>query len=105
VVMVSSKVEEVDRVLSFELGADDYITKPFSVREMVLRVRAVLRRAGAIAPVAGLERRHERAAIPERRPKAVGPIHVDPDAHRARLDATELALTLHEFRLFVGSRD
>ncbi len=47
VVMLTARGEEVDRVVGFELGADDYVTKPFSVRELVLRVRAVLRRSGA----------------------------------------------------------
>ncbi len=86
VVMLTAKGEEVDRVVGFELGADDYVTKPFSVRELVLRLKAVLRRAGA-------------AKGSERPPEAVGPIRVDVDAHRAFVDGNEIQLTPLEFRL------
>jgi two-component system phosphate regulon response regulator PhoB len=87
VVMLTAKGEEMDRVVGFELGADDYVTKPFSVRELILRVRAVARRAGATA------RGGERA------PEAVGPIRVDVDAHRCTVDGAEVQLTALEFRL------
>jgi two-component system phosphate regulon response regulator PhoB len=87
VVMLTAKGEEVDRVVGFELGADDYVTKPFSVRELVLRVKAILRRA---APGG-------RAA--ERPPESVGPIRVDVEAHRAWVDGAEVQLTPLEFRL------
>jgi two-component system phosphate regulon response regulator PhoB len=86
VVMLTAKGEEVDRVVGFELGADDYVTKPFSVRELVLRLKAVLRRAGA-------------ARASERPPEKVGPIRVDVDAHRAFVDGAEVQLTPLEFRL------
>ena len=86
VVMLTAKGEEVDRVVGFELGADDYVTKPFSVRELVLRLKAVLRRSGA-----------GRGA--ERPPERVGPIHVDVDAHRAYVDGGEIQLTPLEFKL------
>jgi two-component system phosphate regulon response regulator PhoB len=86
VVMLTAKGEEVDRVVGFELGADDYVTKPFSVRELVLRLKAVLRRAGA-------------ARTTERPPESVGPIRVDVDAHRAFVDGAEIQLTPLEFRL------
>ncbi len=85
VVMLTAKGDEVDRVVGFELGADDYVTKPFSVRELVLRLKAVLRRAGAGAS--------------ERPPESVGPIRVDVDAHRAFVDGEEIQLTPLEFRL------
>jgi two-component system phosphate regulon response regulator PhoB len=85
VVMLTAKGEEVDRVVGFELGADDYVTKPFSVRELVLRLKAVLRRA---APRAS-----------ERPPERIGPIRVDVDAHRAYVDGAEIQLTPLEFRL------
>jgi two-component system phosphate regulon response regulator PhoB len=87
VVMLTAKGDEVDRVVGFEVGADDYVTKPFSVRELVLRVKAVLRRSGAGA----------RAL--ERPPEEVGPIRVDVDAHRAFADGQEITLTPLEFRL------
>ncbi len=86
VVMLTAKGEEVDRVVGFELGADDYVTKPFSVRELVLRLKAVLRRAGA-----------GRATEPPR--ERVGPIRVDVEAHRAFADGVEMDLTPLEFRL------
>jgi two-component system, OmpR family, phosphate regulon response regulator PhoB len=85
VVMLTAKVEEVDRVVGFELGADDYVTKPFSVRELVLRVRAILRRAGAAAG--------------ERPPDRLGPIRIDLEAHRAYVHEQEVELTPLEFRL------
>jgi two-component system phosphate regulon response regulator PhoB len=84
VVMLTAKGEEVDRVVGFELGADDYVTKPFSVRELVLRLQAVLRRAGRPAEAA---------------PQMVGPIRIDVDAHRAFVAEGEIPLTPLEFRL------
>jgi two-component system phosphate regulon response regulator PhoB len=86
VVMLTAKGEEVDRVVGFELGADDYVTKPFSVRELVLRLKAVLRRAGG-GP--------SREQLRER----VGPIRVDAAAHRAFAEGVEIELTPLEFRL------
>src|SRR5512139_1113899 len=86
VVMLTAKGEELDRVVGFEVGADDYVTKPFSVRELVLRLKAMARRAGG-----------GRAA--ERPPEAIGPIRVDVDAHRAFVDGAEIQLTPLEFRL------
>ncbi len=90
VMMLTAKGEEVDKVVGFELGADDYVTKPFSVRELVLRVRAVLRRAGGTGQ-----------ASSERAPDAVGPIRVDVEAHRAYVGDEEVVLTPLEFRLLV----
>jgi two-component system phosphate regulon response regulator PhoB len=86
VVMLTAKSGEVDKVVGFELGADDYITKPFSARELVLRVRAVLRRRAGATPG-------------ERPPRAIGPIEVDVEAHRAYVAGEELTLTALEFRL------
>ena len=86
VVMVTAKGEEIDRVVGFELGADDYVVKPFSVRELLLRVRAVLRRSESAHPAAVF---------------STGPLKVDRDAHRAWLEGQELALTALEFKLLV----
>jgi len=86
VVMLTAKGEEVDRVVGFELGADDYVTKPFSVRELVLRLKAVLRRAGG-------------GRIQERPREQVGAIRLDVEAHRAFVDGAEVQLTPLEFRL------
>jgi two-component system, OmpR family, phosphate regulon response regulator PhoB len=86
VVMVTAKGDEVDRVVGFELGADDYVTKPFSVRELVLRLRSVLRRAGP-------------GHASDRMPQSLGPIRVDVDAHRCFVDGAEVELTALEFKL------
>jgi len=86
VVMLTAKGEEVDRVVGFELGADDYVVKPFSVRELVLRLQAVLRRAAGPGD-------HDGA------PSQVGPIRLDLAAHRAWVAQEELPLTPLEFRL------
>jgi two-component system, OmpR family, phosphate regulon response regulator PhoB len=88
VMMLTAKGEEVDKVVGFELGADDYVTKPFSVRELVLRVRAVLRRASGGGDAPG------GAAI-----EPVGPLRVDLEAHRAYVADEEVELTPLEFRL------
>jgi two-component system, OmpR family, phosphate regulon response regulator PhoB len=87
VVMVTAKGEEVDRIVGFELGADDYVVKPFSVRELVLRVRAILRRAEGSAEA------EERFTF--------GKLEVDRAAHRAWVVGEEVAFTALELRLLV----
>jgi len=85
VIMVTARGEEIDRVVGFELGADDYVTKPFSVRELILRIRAVLRRSDV-----------------EGAPEDVitfGRLRVDRTAHRVFVDSAEVVLTALEFRL------
>ncbi len=84
-VMVTAKGDEIDRVVGFELGADDYVAKPFSMRELLLRVQAVLRRA-AKAPSAAMQFRE---------------LRIDPQAHRVWVLEDELALTTLEFKLLV----
>ena len=84
VIMVTARGEEVDRVVGFELGADDYVTKPFSPRELVLRVRAVLRRA-------------EPANAP--RVWQSGTLHLDEAGHRVTAGGRAVSLTALEFRL------
>ena len=88
VIMLTGLGEESDRVLGLESGADDYVTKPFSPRELTLRVQAVLRRARA----AGMA-----AAAPQ--PVRSGRLEVDVAARRARCDGRELDLTVREFDL------
>ncbi len=85
VLFVTARDDEVDRVVGLELGADDYVTKPFSPRELVARVNSVLRRSrgDAAAPA----------------PLAVGPIKVDLVRHRCLVGAAEVALTATEFDL------
>ena len=93
VIMLTAKGEELDRVVGFELGADDYVTKPFSVRELVLRCQAVLRRnAAGESP--------EAAAAPGER-KKVGGVELDLAAHRCFVDGHEVVLTALEFRLLL----
>jgi DNA-binding response OmpR family regulator len=85
IVMLTALGEEDDRVLGLELGADDYVTKPFSPRELVLRVGSILRRSRpADQPAPAL---------------TDGGLHVDPLARRAELDGAVLALTTREFDL------
>lgn len=84
IIMITAKVEELDRLIGLELGADDYICKPFSPREVVARVKAVLRRTH-----------------PEQDKKStiIGPIVLDEDTHQARVDNHDLQLTPTEFKL------
>jgi two-component system OmpR family response regulator len=89
IVFLSSKSEEIDKVLGLELGGDDYLTKPFSTRELVSRVKAVLRRSQALTPSAS-------AAESERR---AGGVTLDLEGHRAWVGAAEIPLTGTEFRI------
>ena len=88
IVMVTAKDTEADKVLGLELGADDYITKPFSMRELSARVRAVLRRAGA-------------SVEPEERATsfAAGPVSIDTERHEVRVRETVVELPPKEFAL------
>ena len=85
IIMVTAKGEEVDRVVGLELGADDYIVKPFGLRELVARIRAVVRRSGV--------RRDTDDVL------VVGPLRIDPRGHRATLSGVDLQLTPKEFDL------
>lgn len=103
VVMLTARSEEDDRILGLEVGADDYVTKPFSPRELVLRVRSVLRRAGVVLgqpaePGAGSIAARPTRAAPTNRLRD-GDLELDTAAHRVRRDGTELALTGREFDL------
>jgi two-component system response regulator RegX3 len=85
VIMVSAKDSEVDKVVGLELGADDYVTKPYSPRELVARIRAVLRRG----------------SDPELAPSTleVGPVRMDVDRHQVSVDNHDVKLPLKEFEL------
>ncbi|MCU0656358.1 MAG: response regulator transcription factor [Polyangiaceae bacterium] len=86
IIMVTARGEEADRVLGLEGGADDYIAKPFSSRELLARIRAQSRRArGKVGPSSGSV--------------SVGPLAIDPGARRATLRGVDLALTTYEFDL------
>jgi len=112
IIMLTARGEEADRVVGLELGADDYVVKPFSAREVVARIRAVLRRTGAQeqtddgpVEVGALRvdpaRREERLAGLDLTPTklSAGPITIDTAARIAYLDGTELDLTHREFDL------
>ncbi|MDI1445365.1 response regulator [Polyangium sp. 6x1] len=88
VVIVSARGDEVDRVVGFELGAVDYVVKPFSVRELMLRVQAILRRV--------------KARTTERRVLQFGRLRIDDEAHRVWVDGVEIELTLLEFKLLLA---
>jgi two-component system phosphate regulon response regulator PhoB len=88
VVLVTARSDEVDRVVGFELGADDYVPKPFSARELVLRVRALLRRT----------------EVPEERSSdrlRLGPLEIDVPGYRVAVDGQPVPLTALEFRLLL----
>jgi two-component system phosphate regulon response regulator PhoB len=87
VIIVSAKGEEIDRVVGFELGADDYVVKPFSVRELLLRMKAVLGRARVVGLI------------------TFGSLRVDRDAHRVWVDGNEIQLTAIEFKFLVTLYD
>jgi two-component system, OmpR family, phosphate regulon response regulator PhoB len=82
ILMLTAKAEEVDRIVGLEFGADDYVTKPFSPREIVLRIRAILRR-GETADES----------------LKAGPISIDPARHQVRINGKQVHLTSLEFKL------
>ena len=92
IIMLTARGEETDRIVGLELGADDYIVKPFSAREVAARIRAVLRRT---------DDRQQPAAAPTAKPGAleVGPVRVDRDRREARVNGEEIDLTRKEFEL------
>ncbi len=89
IIMITAKGDEIDRVVGFEVGADDYIVKPFSMREVALRVKAVMRRSEpeAPAPVADL--------------LAIGDIVIDKQRHTVKSAGAEIELTSTEFKLLL----
>jgi DNA-binding response OmpR family regulator len=86
VIMLTARGTHVDRIVGLELGADDYVVKPFSGEEVIARIRAVLRR-------------RERAPRPDDGEVRIGRLHVDPSSRRAFLDGRELGLSRKEFDL------
>ncbi|AKT39680.1 response regulator [Chondromyces crocatus] len=91
VIFVSARGDEVDRVVGFELGAVDYVVKPFSVRELLLRIQAVLRRSRAPEPAAKFTE--------------FGCLRMDEGAHRVWVDQQEVELTLLELKLLLALHD
>jgi DNA-binding response OmpR family regulator len=88
IIMLTARVEEVDRVLGLELGADDYVTKPFSPRELVARVRAVLRRTLPL----------DAAAVPHETFER-GRLRIDFDTYEVFVDGAPVGLTIRDFEL------
>jgi DNA-binding response OmpR family regulator len=87
IIVVTARGEEADRVVGLELGADDYVVKPYGLRELIARIRAVSRRAASLGPTG---------------PLRVGDLEVDERARRAILDRRELELTPKEFDLLAA---
>jgi len=92
IIMLTARSEEFDRVLGLEMGADDYVTKPFSFRELVARIRAVARRFEPSTDTAA-------NATDPNAPQEIGPLSIDRRTRRVRLDGEELAITAKEFDL------
>ncbi|MGO1561639.1 Phosphate regulon transcriptional regulatory protein PhoB (SphR) [Actinomycetales bacterium JB111] len=86
VIMLTAKDSEIDKVVGLELGADDYVTKPYSYRELLARVRAVLRRGSNVD-------------VEEEAVLAVGRVRMDIDRHEMSVDGTQVAMPLREFEL------
>ena len=86
IIILTAKDDEVDKVVGFELGADDYVTKPFSVRELILRIKAILKRKVQKSEVTEVEREF-------------GELRIDSDSHEVFVNGEEVSLTALEFRL------
>ena len=87
IILLTAKGEEIDRVVGFEIGADDYVVKPFSTRELLLRIKAVLRRAHPEKPAGKIVR--------------IGPLAIDAERHQVTVDGAEAVLTSTEFKLLL----
>lgn len=97
VIMVTARSEEIDAVVGLEIGADDYVTKPYRLRELVARMRAVLRRAAAPAEVGAGD--GAGSLVDDEDILAVGDVHMDLGRHEVRLRGDEVPLALKEFEL------
>ncbi len=100
IIVVSARDDEVDRVVGLELGADDYVVKPYGMRELIARIHAVLRRSrpdGDMAVPAAPIGPSEGAADPARRVSVLGSLEVDRRARRVQLSGVEIGLTPKEF--------
>ena len=88
IIILTAKDDEVDKVVGFEIGADDYVTKPFSVRELILRVKAVLKRGENKKDIVEIDRQF-------------GDLKIDIDSHEVYVDAELVNLTALEFKLLI----
>jgi len=86
IIILTAKDDEIDKIVGLELGADDYVTKPFSVRELILRIKSVLKRGTIKKDIVEIERQF-------------GGMKINPDSHEVFIDSEEISLTALEFRL------
>ena len=86
IIILTAKDDEIDKIVGLELGADDYVTKPFSVRELILRIKSVLKRGTLKKDIVEIERQF-------------GGLKINPDSHEVFIDSKEIQLTALEFRL------
>jgi DNA-binding response OmpR family regulator len=93
IIMLTAKAEEIDKILGLELGADDYITKPFSLREFRSRVRAALRRAGM---------NRDQEQLPDHEPLEVGQLRIDPGKRTISARGEDIRLTFVEFEILTS---
>ena len=91
ILMLTARDQDTDKIVGLEMGADDYLTKPFNPRELVARVRAILRRAGA--------------ATPTERPRRFGRVEIDPASREVTVDGEAVALRAKEFDLLLTLAD
>ena len=87
ILMLTARDQDIDKIVGLEMGADDYLTKPFNPRELVARVRAILRRAGA--------------ATPTERPRRFGRVEIDPASREVTVDGEAITLRAKEFDLLL----
>ena len=92
IIMLTARAEEVDKVLGLEMGADDYVTKPFGVRELMARVKANLRKVAALQEAAGMAASDEKAS-------PYGQLSLNLDRYEVKKDGKTIDLTLREFEL------
>ena len=98
ILFLTARADEVDRIVGLEIGADDYVVKPFSPREVAARVRVILKRARALGATAGAAPSPPGAPAPAE-PRAAAPFEVDAARKQIRHQGAPLELTPHEFRL------
>jgi len=99
IIMLTAKSEEIDKVLGLEFGADDYVTKPFSVRELMARVKAVLRRSESMLAPSAQEPGNKDEKRSEQKLIHVGDLTIDIDKHEVRVKDRIVELTFKEFEL------
>jgi two-component system alkaline phosphatase synthesis response regulator PhoP len=93
ILMLTARAEEIDKIVGLSVGADDYLTKPFSPRELVMRVKAILRRSRALGPRPAAQR------VPERPALRFDELLIDPDTREVWHDSAQVELTPREFDL------